>query len=685
MLFDAAADSTVRLPIDPGPGSIAGDDIRDPRHRGARERAGRGRRRLRRTKITARPASSTSPRRAPARAGVDVDVDGSVTLEEVAGDLRVGLIRSRTSDVVADGGRQHPRRRPGDDATQPDRPARRRGREHHARSRCTGSIGTEADFLETNLLDTVGRGSTPVSGILNATAAARHPPVRDRRRPARRARRARRRSTPAKITDVSLVDGRRLDPRRRGGCRGRRRRATASTCAPLGGGIGLVGNDLDVNTCVIGLGIRPPLRRGRRRASSSPRPQYELRVLAAKSRTRRRAADHPRHQRRARPPEHRPATRDEDLILLVDRRRAWSAQSQPRAPRTGARRHRHARPAAASGPSSTSRSGSATTSSHPPAPTSSPAARSTSTATRTAADRGSDRRVNPDPLGTPSATNADTHAPAPRHAGFGTTMTLRRPPGRRLRPRRRRRPHRRRRSIFGHVDVDHFTFDSTLLGATAHVFGSQNLSATDQTALRRRRRSRSPAATARTSSSSTVCCTPDDPALHTLTLDGQQGTDHYRVETTHRRRRAPTSINILDTGAPDDGADVADGRGHRRRRHLPAPPAVTSIPRETADRPAFVALLHGTVEGLRGSPAVGTGVERINYDAALNGRLTVIGGARRRRLRRRRHERHHHARRRRRRRRLPDRPDLRHATRRERRTRRRATCSRASSRPPAAT
>ena len=36
--------------------------------------------------------------------------------------------------------------------------------------------------------------------------------------------------------------------------------------------------------------------------------------------------------------------------------------------------------------------------------------------------------------------------------------------------------------------------------------------------------------------------------------------------------------------------------------------------------------MHGTVEGLRSSPALGTGVERINYDSALNGRLSVETG-----------------------------------------------------------
>src|SRR5690606_23100068 len=75
----------------------------------------------------------------------------------------------------------------------------------------------------------------------------------------------------------------------------------------------------------------------------------------------------------------------------------------------------------------------------------------------------------------------------------------------------------------------------------------------------------------------------------------------------------------------DDGADVAtivgtDGRDIVLLRR------VAWIPNETADRPAFVAFVHGTLEGLRGSPAAGTGVERVNYDTSINGRLIVETG-----------------------------------------------------------
>src|SRR5262249_38142077 len=57
---------------------------------------------------------------------------------------------------------------------------------------------------------------------------------------------------------------------------------------------------------------------------------------------------------------------------------------------------------------------------------------------------------------------------------------------------------------------------------------------------------------------------------------------------------------------------------------------VTSIPTETADQPAFVALLHATLDQARPSGAglVTAGafpVERVNYDTGINGRLNVYG------------------------------------------------------------
>ncbi len=122
----------------------------------------------------------------------------------------------------------------------------------------------------------------------------------------------------------------------------------------------------------------------------------------------------------------------------------------------------------------------------------------------------------------------------------------------------------------------------------------------------------------------------------TLTLDGQAGTDSYLVQTTGSQGAARNYvINVLDTGAPDDGVDVlsvfgidgseADGATDDiflLRR-------ITAIPSEAATAPAFVALLHGNLDQARTASADGSvrpqEVQRINYDANLNGRLQVYG------------------------------------------------------------
>ena len=87
---------------------------------------------------------------------------------------------------------------------------------------------------------------------------------------------------------------------------------------------------------------------------------------------------------------------------------------------------------------------------------------------------------------------------------------------------------------------------------------------------------------------------------------------------------------MLDTGAPADGVDTLDVYGTDTddifllRRS-------TAIPNEIADRPAFVALLHGTLAQTQasdpnGDPAIRPQqVERVNYDTAVNGRLSVYG------------------------------------------------------------
>ena len=82
---------------------------------------------------------------------VDVNVDGHVTLKEVSGDMRVGLIRSRADDVDADRRGEHPRRRPGRCTRRaPTDP--RTSRASTSRSpRSPARSAPRRDFLETNL------------------------------------------------------------------------------------------------------------------------------------------------------------------------------------------------------------------------------------------------------------------------------------------------------------------------------------------------------------------------------------------------------------------------------------------------------------------------------------------------------------------------------------------------------
>ena len=151
----------------------------------------------------------------------------------------------------------------------------------------------------------------------------------------------------------------------------------------------------------------------------------------------------------------------------------------------------------------------------------------------------------------------------------------------------------------------------------------------------------------------------DVAAGHTLTLDGQAGTDTYTIYTTGSRATASGIrdyvINLLDTGAPADGVDEAaiygiDNTDPAFNGYLPGTATIapnddvfllrasTCIPaaggynctgaNEIADAPAFVAVLHGpvgTYADLIQSNEPTTAVQRINYDTALNGRLSVFG------------------------------------------------------------
>ena len=255
-------------------------------------------------------------------------------------------------------------------------------------------------------------------------------------------------------------------------------------------------DDLDVNSSHrSGSALRAPLRRGRRAASTSPRPTTSC---ACSRRSRAPATCASRcPTRTARAAAVRPATaaQPEDLILLVDAATASSAEG------AAAHDRRGARPT----PRPTTRTGiwakldiSLWVGDDVVAP-----ATTDIVAGGTIYIHGDANRLaaavdptRPRPARHAVAGNADTDDSRPGRLRHDDD--LRRPPRRRLRPRRRERPHRPT-LVFGHVDVDHFTFDGTLLGARTHVYGSQNLSATDQTAVPagragrlRRRRGRLP-------------------------------------------------------------------------------------------------------------------------------------------------------------------------------------------------
>ena len=185
--------------------------------------------------------------------------------------------------------------------------------------------------------------------------------------------------------------------------------------------------------------------------------------------------------------------------------------------------------------------------------------------------------------------------------------------------------------IFGNNDVDTFLFFETDLDANTSAYGSAEPTVTG-TLPTDASDGEDRFVVTRLGSMHVNAAGIGD----TLTLDGQAGTDSYLVQTTGSQGAVRNYvINVLDTGAPDDGVDVlsvfgidgseADGATDDiflLRR-------ITAIPSEAATAPAFVALLHGNLDQTRTASANGSvrpqEVQRINYDANLNGRLQVYG------------------------------------------------------------
>ena len=197
--------------------------------------------------------------------------------------------------------------------------------------------------------------------------------------------------------------------------------------------------------------------------------------------------------------------------------------------------------------------------------------------------------------------------------------------------------------IFGNTDADTITFDQTFLGGRTVAFGSNapSCAAHDATCLGVDA-PRPPSPTWDSEDFFVVngLQTTFDPTqagdvfggdvrtAHSLTLDGQGGTDTYVINTTGSQACLDPNqiagqychnyvINVLDTGAPDDGSDVliVNGvdnttcSGYADAQHtiqcptddiflLRASQYIASTPtsvtaNQVADDPAFVALLHG--------------------------------------------------------------------------------------------
>jgi hypothetical protein len=131
-------------------------------------------------------------------------------------------------------------------------------------------------------------------------------------------------------------------------------------------------------------------------------------------------------------------------------------------------------------------------------------------------------------------------------------------------------------------------------------------------------------------------------AEHTLTLDGLSDSDTYEVYTLGSQGDERNYIiNVLDTGAEDDGVDEltvygfdsdqsgSDGDGDKYPiDDIFLLRAAAYLPNETASRPGYVAMLHGTVDPYQDvifGNEDSVEVQRISYDDGLNGRLTVEG------------------------------------------------------------
>ena len=224
--------------------------------------------------------------------------------------------------------------------------------------------------------------------------------------------------------------------------------------------------------------------------------------------------------------------------------------------------------------------------------------------------------------------------------------------------------------IFGNDDSDQIYFDQTFLGGTNPLLPSGSNQAIPQGGVlgsaysggkTRVYGSDTPTATGAFApvgdgedfflvnllqSMAYVQTAPADASSDTLTIDGQSGTDTVVVNAAGSLgAQRNYVINVLDTGAPDDGVDSLAVWGRDSSVEGEGQPAddifllrrTTDISGETsgpslyADNTAFVAVVHDDLaHAVASDPNNNSAVrnqtlERVNYDSSINGRLMVFG------------------------------------------------------------
>ena len=230
-----------------------------------------------------------------------------------------------------------------------------------------------------------------------------------------------------------------------------------------------------------------------------------------------------------------------------------------------------------------------------------------------------------------------------------------------------------RTAFFGNVDDDTFTFNQTYLGGQTFAYGSNTPTPAGATAPLHDGSDTFVVNQLKSMGSSRPLVVADHGVTvrrDTLDLDGQAGTDMYTVNTTGSQSAAASDyvINVLDTGAKDDGVDTLTVDG------------VDPTTGQAGDTSGNDLFLLRKAAYLVGRP--GRGVARVRRPAPRHGgpgpgpcarparRADQLRRQhqrppdrqrprRRRLLRHRRQQRHHDPRRRGRRRHVPDRPGLR--------------------------